>query len=741
MPIFSNQLFDYNFGYLPPQQATTTFNITYDDLRPGVTSGSKRALEQPKAKAVGATASKRVRVNDSATDKLCINTIRLLSADMVQGANSGHPGAPMGCAPMAHALWKHVMTYNPANPKWINRDRFVLSNGHACALLYSLLHLSGFELSMDDLKSFRKLGSMCPGHPENVLTPGVEVTTGPLGQGLSMAVGMALAQAQAAATYNKEGFPLLNNHTFVICGDGCLQEGVTSEASSLAGHLGLGRLIVLWDDNRITIDGSTDLSFTEDVLARYASYGWQTLHVANGDEDVDGILAAIEEAKGETDRPTMIRVSTTIGKGSSKEGTGGVHGAPLGEADIAAIKRAWGFDEKASYAVADEVYAHYKAKAQHGAEAEQAWKAMLQRYSVMHPTLAAEFERRFGKGDLPGGWEAQLPTFTPEDKALATRQSSQLVLNKLCDALPELVGGSADLTPSNLTKAKGALDFQKETPEGRYIRFGVREHAMAAICNGISAFGGYVPFCATFLNFAGYALGAIRISAISEYGVIYVMTHDSIGLGEDGPTHQPIEMLLSLRSMPNLLTLRPCDSNEVSGAYRVALENRTRPSVIALSRQGVPNHPGSSIQSVALGAYKLWEAAETGKPLQLCLVSSGSEVGLCVQVAELLEKEGVRCRVVSMPCWELFDEQSVEYRKSVFPKGTPVLAVEAASSEGWSKYSHAMVGMEGFGASGPAKDLHKKFGFTVDHVVARARSVMDFYGKGDMEVPWLMNRP
>jgi len=740
MPIFSNQLFDYNFGYLPPQPSTTTFNITYDDLRPEGSAGAKRPLEsKTKTVTTSDAARKRGKVAD-AGDMLCINTIRLLSADMVQGANSGHPGAPMGCAPMAHALWRHVMTYNPANPAWINRDRFVLSNGHACALLYSLLHISGFELSMDDLKSFRKLGSKCPGHPENVVTAGVEVTTGPLGQGLSMAVGMALAQAQAAATYNREGFPLIDNHTFVICGDGCLQEGITSEASSLAGHLGLGRLVLLWDDNRITIDGSTDLSFTEDVLARYASYGWHTLHVPNGDDDVEAIIAAVEEAKAETDRPTIIRVTTTIGKGSLKEGTGGVHGAPLGEADIAQAKRAWGFDDKESFAVSDEVYASYKAKRDAGAQAEAAWQAMFQRYAVMHPTLAAEFERRFTKGELPAGWETTLPTFTPEDKALATRQSSQLVLNKLCDALPELVGGSADLTPSNLTKAKGALDFQKETPEGRYIRFGVREHAMAAICNGISAFGGYVPFCATFLNFAGYALGAIRISAISEYGVIYVMTHDSIGLGEDGPTHQPVEMLLSLRSMPNVLTLRPCDSNEVSGAYRVAMANRKRPSVIALSRQGVPNHPGSGIDKVDKGAYTLHEAPETGKALQLILVASGSEVGLCVQVAKLLEESGVRVRVVSMPCWELFDEQSVDYRKTVFPKGIPVLAVEAATMEGWSKYCHAIVGMEGFGASGPAKDLHKKFGFTVDNVVARAKSVMDFYSKGE-EVPWLMNRP
>jgi transketolase len=503
MPIFSNQLFDYNFGYLPPQPATTTFNITYDDLRPATAAGTKRLLHETRV-AEAAVAKRGKRLNDSAVDTLAINTIRCLSADMVQAANSGHPGAPMGCAPMAHALWAHIMHYSPSNPKWINRDRFVLSNGHACALLYSLLHLSGFELSMDDLKSFRKLDSKCPGHPENFHTVGVEVTTGPLGQGLSMAVGMALASAQAAATYNREGFELLNNYTYVICGDGCLQEGVTSEASSLAGHLGLGRLIVMWDDNRVTIDGSTDLSFTEDVLARYASYGWHTLHVARGDDDLDGILTALEQAKAETDRPTMIRVSTTIGKGSAKEGTGSVHGSPLGEADIANMKKAWGFDESKSFHVADDVYAQYARKREEGQRAEADWKATLQRYAVMHPALAAEFNRRFSaEMALPADWEASLPTFTTADKQLATRQSSQLVLNKLCESLPDLIGGSADLTPSNLTKAKGALDFQRETPEGRYIRFGVREHAMAAICNGISAFGGFVPFCATFLNFAG----------------------------------------------------------------------------------------------------------------------------------------------------------------------------------------------------------------------------------------------
>mmetsp|Transcript_20477 Transcript_20477/g.48009 ORF Transcript_20477/g.48009 Transcript_20477/m.48009 type:complete len:429 (-) Transcript_20477:1580-2866(-) len=422
MPIFSNQLFDYNFGYLPPAAQTTTFNITYDDLRPAAASAKRQHGGEARASAP----SKRGRASTTPVDVTAINTIRLLSADMVQAANSGHPGAPMGCAPMAHALWAHIMTYNPENPKWINRDRFVLSNGHACALLYSLLHLAGFDLSLDDLKSFRSLGSKCPGHPENFHTPGVEVTTGPLGQGLSMAVGMALASAQAGATYNKDGFDLLNSHVFVICGDGCLQEGVTSEASSLAGHLGLGRLIVMWDDNKVTIDGSTDLSFTEDVLARYASYGWHTLHVPNGDDDLEGILAAIEEAKACTDRPTMIRVSTTIGKGSKNEGTGAVHGAPLGEADISNCKKMWGFDEAKSFHVASDVYDLYTRKREAGIKAEAEWRATLARYKVMHPQLAAEFERRFERNELPAGWEEALPVFTAADKQLATRQSSQV---------------------------------------------------------------------------------------------------------------------------------------------------------------------------------------------------------------------------------------------------------------------------------------------------------------------------
>ncbi|KAJ1630750.1 Transketolase, thiamine diphosphate binding domain-containing protein [Pavlovales sp. CCMP2436] len=684
MPIFSNQLFDYNFGYLPPAAQTTTFNITYDDLRPAAASAKRQHGGEARASAP----SKRGRASTTPVDVTAINTIRLLSADMVQAANSGHPGAPMGCAPMAHALWAHIMTYNPENPKWINRDRFVLSNGHACALLYSLLHLAGFDLSLDDLKSFRSLGSKCPGHPENFHTPGVEVTTGPLGQGLSMAVGMALASAQAGATYNKDGFDLLNSHVFVICGDGCLQ---------VFFFFLLQQLIVIWDDKKVTIDGSTDLSFTEDVLARYASYGWHTLHVPNGDDDLEGILAAIEEAKACTDRPTMIRVSTTIGKGSKNEVT-----ATLLFCAIYTRGR-----QRRPYP-------------QQPHEGEGCTRLPGERCcDLFCPYLSTPRAKRF----VPFGTHHKFRPFRrprlsyliykprmdclvrPEQPAQTKRATEGVFL---CVCMCVCLFRLFDLSSTSEMLANA-------TPEGKYIRFGVREHAMAAICNGISAYGGFVPFCATFLNFAGYALGAIRVSAISQYGVCYVMTHDSIGLGEDGPTHQPIEMLLSLRSMPNLLTLRPCDSNEMILSTNVIKE--------------VINAQPAHAASVRLERGKL------NRIKFLCCV------GLCVQVAELLATEGVNVRVVSMPCWELFDEQPLEYKKKVFPRGVPVLAVEAASVEGWSKYSHAIVGMSTYGASAPAKDLHKKFGFTVDNVAMRGREVLSFYAKGGDQVPWLMNRP
>jgi len=718
---YSAPSFDYNFGYIPP-----AFRSGADGGTPGggilkrtYSQGSSiNEMEENERRPV----LKKLKGNED-LHKLSVNTIRVLSAEMVQKANSGHPGAPMGCAPMAHVLFGLVMRHDATNPAWPNRDRFVLSNGHACALLYSMLHLSGYEVTMDDLKGFRQLNSKTPGHPENFHTVGVEVSTGPLGQGLSNAVGLAMAQANMAATFNKEGFTVSDNYTFVICGDGCLQEGVTSEACSLAGHLGLGRLIVLYDDNNITIDGSTDLSFTENVLKRFESYGWHTLVVADGDNDVEAIASAIARAKSIRDKPSLIKVHTTIGFGSAKAGSASVHGAPIGEADIIEMKKKIAFPADEPFVIPPDVATFYKKRKAEGRCVARQWEALMESYEVEYPELAEEFQRR-QRCELPSNWEAMLPKFSSSDPTVATRQSSNMCLNAIAPVIPEMIGGSADLTPSNLTKFKGAVDFQRDTPEGRYIRFGVREHAMSAICNGIAAFGcGYIPFCATFLNFAGYALGAMRMSALSKFGVIYVMTHDSIGLGEDGPTHQPVEMLVTLRSIPNMLVMRPADSQEVSGAYAVAIKNRARPTVLALSRQGCPNLVGCSDQKVAFGAYVIHEPEAKA---QLILVASGSEVNLCESVAKQLAPD-LQVRVVSMPCWELYEEQSNEYKRSVFLSGVPVLAVEAATPVGWDKYAHATQTMNSYGASGSGKDLLKHFGFSAECVISKAKKLVEFY--------------
>ena len=724
----------YNFGFLLPSKSRRETNGS------GLLPSEPLAIKRMR---LGLTSRVDLTPNVQPADITslewrCVNYVRVLAADMVQQANSGHPGAAMGCAPIAHLLWSKQMAYNPADPTWINRDRFVLSNGHACALQYSMLHLTGYDLSLDDLKAFRQLHSKTPGHPEVQETPGIEVATGPLGQGMTNGVGLALASARMAATFNKEGFKIIDNFVYVICGDGCMQEGITSEACSLAGHLGLGRLIVLYDDNKIQIDGSTELAFTEDVSKRYESYGWQTLHVPDGDTDLVGLKLALDSAKRELNRPTLIKVTTTIGFGSSKQGTAGVHGAPLGHADLAAVKASYGFDKDAYFKVPEDVASAYGKQREVGIQKQKEWTEMFAKYAKAYPDLAKEFERR-RTGELPTNWRDALPTWTPEDKALATRQSSQLVLNKLCEAIPDLVGGSADLTPSNLTKFRGALDFQMASPEGRYVRFGVREHAMAAICNGISAYTpGLIPFCATFLNFFGYAAGAVRVSALSDHGVIYVATHDSIGLGEDGPTHQPVEALVHFRAMPNILTLRPADANEVSGSYMVALEHRKTPSIIALSRQSCPNLKGTTPDKVRSGAYVLQAPADPSKPTQLVLVGTGSEVHLLVNAVEKPLAD-LNIQIVSMPCWELFDEQTEAYQNEVFPPGVPVLAVEALSVEGWSKYAHSVVGMTTFGASAPGKALAERFGFTVDNVAAKAKALLEFY-KGK-EAPHLLARP
>ncbi|MDX2214043.1 MAG: transketolase [Oculatellaceae cyanobacterium bins.114] len=658
-------------------------------------------------------------------DQLCINSIRFLAIDAVEKAKSGHPGLPMGAAPMAYVLWDQFMRFNPKNPYWFNRDRFVLSAGHGCMLQYALLHLTGYDsVPLEEIKQFRQWGSKTPGHPENFETPGVEVTTGPLGQGICNGVGLAIAEAHLAGKFNKPDITLVDHYTYVILGDGCNMEGVSGEACSLAGHLGLGKLIALYDDNHISIDGSTDISFTEDVGKRFEAYGWHVLHVENGNDDLDAIHKAIEAAKAVTDKPSMIKVTTTIGYGSpNKGGTADVHGAALGGDEVQATRSNLGW-EYGPFEIPEDALSHFRKAIERGASYEAEWNETLAQYKAKYPEEAAEFER-FVSGKLPEGWESVLPTYTPEDKALATRKHSEICLNAIAKVLPELIGGSADLTHSNYTLLKGFGDFQKGQYQNRNLRFGVREHGMGAICNGIALHNsGLIPYGATFLVFADYMRAAIRLSALAEAGVIYVMTHDSVALGEDGPTHQPVETIASLRAIPNLIVLRPADGTETSGAYKVAIENRHRPTLLALSRQNLPNLPTSSIEGVTKGAYVL--SGGEGTP-DLILIGTGSEVSLCVKAAEQLTSEGKKVRVVSMPSWELFEEQDAAYKESVLPKGTKRLVVEAASSFGWCRYigpEGDMISIETFGASAPGGVCLEKFGYTLENVVAKANALL-----------------
>ncbi|CEP14873.1 hypothetical protein [Parasitella parasitica] len=665
----------------------------------------------------------------SAIDQKAIDTIRVLAADIVRKSNSGHPGAPMGCAPIAHTLFTKFLHANPKNPYFKNRDRFVLSNGHACALQYIILHLLGYNVTMDDLKNFRQLGSKTPGHPERIDTEGVEVTTGPLGQGISNAVGLAAAEAQLAATYNKPGFEIFNNHTYVILGDGCLQEGVASEASSLAGHLKLGKLIAFYDDNHITIDGDTAVSFTEDVPKRFEAYGWHVQIIDDGDNDYASIEKAIKEAQKVTDKPSLIKVRTTIGYGSLMQGEEKVHGAPLEADDIKQLKQKFGFNPDKYFDVSQDVYDLYHKRAAEGAQYEKEWNELFASYNKKYPKEAAEIERRFSNA-LPSGWEEALPRFTPSDPAVATRKLSEGVLTAIEAKLPELLGGSADLTGSNLTRWKNAVDFQPPSTglgdySGRYFRYGIREHAMFAMMNGMSAYGGIVPYGGTFLNFLTYGWGAARLSALGHMRVIYVMTHDSIGLGEDGPTHQPIETLALTRATPNMLTFRPADGNEVSGTYLAAIRNLTRPSIVALSRQNLPQLEGSAIEKVLKGAYILSPV----KDPKIVIVATGSEVSIAVEAAKTLEGKNIAAQVVSMPCSELFDEQSDEYKKKIFPLGVPVLSIEALGTFGWERYSHSQIGMHTFGASGPIKELYPHFKITAENAVVKAESVIAHFEK------------
>jgi len=661
-------------------------------------------------------------------DQLAINSIRILAIDATSKANSGHPGAPMGMAPVAHVLFNKFMNFNPKNPDWANRDRFVLSNGHGCMLQYALLHLFGYALSLDDLKNFRQIDSITPGHPEAHDTPGIEVTTGPLGQGFANAVGLAMAQAHSGGVYNKPGFELFNNYTYMFFGDGCAMEGIASEAASMAGHLKLGNLIAIYDDNHISIDGDTKCAFTEDVLKRFEAYGWHTEWVKDGDNDLAGIEAAIRKCQQVTDKPSVIKLTTTIGFGSKLAGTGGVHGNPLKADDAQGVKKLFGFNPEESFAVPQKVYDLYHQHAAEGAAKEQEWNQLFQKYSAEYKTEGADLARRLS-GKLPEGWEKKLPVYKPTDAAVASRKLSEACLEAIHDVLPELVSGSADLTGSNNTRWKNAVDFQP--PDlgigewaGRYVRYGVREHAMAAVMNGLAAYGTIIPAGGTFLNFVSYAAGALRLSALSRVRVIHVATHDSIGLGEDGPTHQPIETLAHFRALPNCMVWRPADGNETSAAYYSAITSKHTPTVMALTRQNLPQLELSTIENALKGAYVAVDTPNAA----ITIISTGSEVSIAIEAATYLqEKHGVAARVVSVPCFEVFDAQTKEYRLSVLPDNIPVLSVEALCTMGWERYSHEQFGLNRFGASGPYKEVYAKFEFTPEGISKRALATIDFY--------------
>lgn len=646
-------------------------------------------------------------------DNLTVNTIRLLSIEAVQKAKSGHPGLPIGSAPMAYTLWAKAMKHNPKNPKWDNRDRFILSAGHGSMLLYSLLHVFGYPVSMEDLKNFRQWGSLTPGHPEFGHTPGVEATSGPLGQGIAMSVGFAMAEKHLAAEFNKPGFDVVDHYTYVLTGDGCLQEGVSSEASSLAGHLGLGKLIMLYDRNEITIEGSTDVAFTEDVKKRYEAYGWQVLEVADGNNDLAAIERAINEAKAETNKPSLIIVHTEIGYGTPLQGSHKCHGAPLGEENIAETKKNLGWEYE-PFTVPEEVKENI-AELQKGFEAsEQAWNDMMKEYAAKYPEDMKKYESYF-KPVCACIFDDDFYTF---EKPLATRQSSGEILNRLAAKLPNLMGGSADLAPSNNTLLKEREYFSKEVPTGTNIHFGIREFAMAAICNGMTLHGGLINYCATFMVFCDYLKPALRMSALMKLPVTYVLTHDSIGVGEDGPTHEPIEQLAMMRSIPDTYTFRPADSKETAAAYQVALTGG-KPTCIALTRQTLPLYDETG-RGALKGAYVLKDS----KDAQVILIGTGSEVELCMKAYDELAAKGVPARVVSMPCMELFEEQSEEYKESVLPAGIEARVIaEAGTSFGWAKYAGAKgqyVTIDHFGASAPAATLFKEFGFTVESVVEKA---------------------
>ena len=665
--------------------------------------------------------------NTADIEQLGINTVRVLSIDAVQKANSGHPGTPMGIAPIGHVLWAHTMNYNPNNPEWPNRDRFILSAGHACMLQYSFLYLTGYDLSLDDIKNFRQLHSKAAGHPEFGLINGVDVTTGPLGQGFANGVGFAIAQKHLAARYNKPGFDLFDYRVYAICSDGDIMEGVTAEAASLAGHLKLGNMIYFYDDNHISIEGDTALAFNEDVAKRFEAYGWHVQEVSDGN-DLKALTVAVRNAQQETERPSLIKVRTHIGFGSpNKVDKASAHGSPLGEDEVKLVKKGFGFDPEQFFEVPDEVIKYYRAKGDEGMDLEQKWNDLYHSYKERYPELAAQYDQERST-KLPENWKDNLPVFSAADGKVATRKASGKVLNAIAASLPSLVGGSADLAPSTDTNLDKYGSFTAEDRSGRNFHFGIREHGMGAALNGIALTKGMIPYGATFLIFSEYMRPPIRLAAIMKIRPIFIYTHDSIGLGEDGTTHQPVEQLISLRSIPNLVVIRPADANETAQAWRVAIEHSGGPVALVLTRQNIPvldQQKYTSAAELEKGAYIL---SDSENEPDIILIGTGSEVSLLMQTQEKLKEESISARVISMPSWELFEKQDESYKEKVFPKTMKKrLAVEAGSTLGWHKYvtdEGDIIGMTTFGESAPAEELYKVFGFTVDNVIKKAKALI-----------------
>jgi transketolase len=677
-------------------------------------------------------------------DKLSINTIRFLSIDAVQKANSGHPGLPMGVAPIAYVLWTRFLKHNPTNPKWFDRDRFVLSAGHGSMLLYSMLHLTGYELPLDQIKQFRQWGSITPGHPERGVTPGVETTTGPLGQGFGNGVGMAIAEAYLAARYNRPGHTIIDHYTYSLVSDGDVMEGVSAESASLAGHLRLGKLIYFYDNNHVTLSAATDLTFTEDVRKRFSAYGWHTQSVEDGN-DLKAIERAIRSAQRAKDRPSLILVRTHLGFGSpNKQDTFEAHGSPLGEEEVRLTKQNLGWPLEPTFYIPEPALAHFRKSLKRGKRVEARWDKLLSSYEIAYPELMEELNRTM-QNELAEGWEAKISEFSPDPKGMSTRVASGKVMNMIAPSLPTLIGGSADLDPSTFTALTGTGDFESPTEtmedlqgavggglqySGRNLHFGVREHGMGTILNGMAAHGGIMPYGSTFLIFSDYMRPPIRLAALMGLHVIYIYTHDSIALGEDGPTHQPVEQLLGLRSIPNMVVLRPADANETAAAWRVAIEHKEGPVALVLTRQNLPILDPKLYHQLALGVrtggYVLAHASGTTPP-DLILVATGSEVQLALAVREKLQGQGVRARVVSLPSWNLFDHQPMEYQSAVLPAGVPILAIEAGTPLGWRPYvghAIAVVGVDHFGASAPGNKVMSQYGLNVENATSRALALM-----------------